>query len=153
MGFNGSIVASGRAHAVVVATGERTELDQIAGQMRETGVFSSPLQERMDKFAHIIGLMILIAVAAIPEGLAVVLTVALALGVRRMADRNATIRRLPAVETVGSMTLIGSDKTGTLTENQMLVEQVWAVDDRYVFEEEGLPDDPRDADERKPPGT
>jgi magnesium-transporting ATPase (P-type) len=178
MGFNGSVVASGRARGVVVATGERTELGQIAEQMRETEELTSPLQERMDRFAHIIGLIIAVsvvltvilglllgetftamlsvaaalAVAAIPEGLPVVLTVALALGVRRMADRNAIIRRLPAVETLGSTTLIGSDKTGTLTENRMSVEQLWTVDERHVFEEEGLPDDPREAERREPPG-
>ena len=178
MGFNGSIVASGRARGVVVATGERTELGQIAEQVRETEELRSPLQERMDSFAHIIGVIIAVsvvltvllglalggtfaemlsvaaalAVAAVPEGLPVVLTVALALGVRRMADRNAIIRRLPAVETLGSTTLIGSDKTGTLTRNQMSVEQLWSVDQQRVFDEEGVPDDPREAQSREVPG-
>ncbi len=178
MGFNGSIVASGRARGVVVATGERTELGQIAEQVRETEELRSPLQDRMDSFAHIIGAIIAVsvvltvllglalggtfaemlsvaaalAVAAVPEGLPVVLTVALALGVRRMADRNAIIRRLPAVETLGSTTLIGSDKTGTLTRNQMSVEQLWSIDDRRVFSDEDLPDDPREAEARGVPG-
>jgi magnesium-transporting ATPase (P-type) len=179
MGFSGSIVASGRASGIVVATGEDSELGQIAEQMRETEELTSPLQERMDRFAKIIGVVIVgsavltvglglllghslddmlsvaaaVAVAAVPEGLPVVLTVALALGVRRMADRNAIIRRLPAVETLGSTTIIGSDKTGTLTRNQMSVEELWSTDRHRVLAQEGLPTDPRDADPRDVPGA
>jgi Ca2+-transporting ATPase len=150
MAYSGSIVSRGRATGIVVATGDRTELGRIAEEVRGTAVLESPLQERMRRFAHLIGAVIVVAaaltfalglllgedlremirtaaalaVAAIPEGLPIVLTVALALGVRRMARRNAIVRHLPAVETLGSTSLIGSDKTGTLTENRMTVEEV-----------------------------
>jgi magnesium-transporting ATPase (P-type) len=174
--FSGSTVTSGRARAVVVATGERTELGQIAEEVREGEDLESPLQERMRRFAHIVGAIIAVsaaltfalgmaldhdademllvaaalAVAAIPEGLPVVLTVALALGVRRMAQRNAIVRRLSAVETLGSTTVIGSDKTGTLTENRMTVRALWVDGEHHGFEE--LPEHPREAEPVDVPG-
>ena len=150
MAHMGSAVTTGRAVGVVVATGADTEIGTIAGQMRETTRAATPLQTRMRHFGNRISIAIVgvsvvvfgigllqgiavtdvfllavaIAVAAIPEGLPIVMTVALAVSVARMADRNAIIRRLPAVETLGSCTVILSDKTGTLTENRMTVQQL-----------------------------
>ncbi len=175
--FDGTAVASGRARGVVVATGQATELGKIAEQMRGAEEITSPLTERMGRFANIIGLIIVVsvlltvgygllvgeplgemllvaaalAVAAIPEALPVVLTVALALGVQRMARRHAIIRRLPAVETLGSTTFIGSDKTGTLTRNEMTVQEVWVAGRTHDLDE--LPEDPRHAETQAPPGS
>jgi magnesium-transporting ATPase (P-type) len=172
MAFTGSTVARGRARGVVVATGRATELGRISERLESAEVPATPLQERMDRFAWIIGAIVVVsaaltfllglafgesasdvllvaaalAVAAVPEGLPVVLTVALALGVRRMAKRNAIVRRLPAVETLGSTTLIGSDKTGTLTENRMTVQQISTPFGRQSLAEDRVPADPRDAE-------
>jgi calcium-translocating P-type ATPase len=155
MAYTGTIVTSGRGRGVVVATGDQTELGTIASEMREAEEPQTPLQQRLERFARIVGVvvvlaallslplgmlrdetladMLLIAVAlavsAIPEGLPVVFTITLAVGVQRMARQNALIRRLPAVETLGSINSIGSDKTGTLTSNRMTVQEVWAGGD------------------------
>lgn len=163
MAYMGTAVASGRARAVVVATGAETQIGLIAGEMRTTERAQTPLQKRMHKFgnrvsvaivlvcavAFVVGLSqgvpasdmfltaVAVAVAAIPEGLPIVMTVALAVCVRRMAKRNAIIRRLPAVETLGSCTVIMSDKTGTLTENRMTVQRVWAGGKRYEVSASG----------------
>ena len=152
----GTAVTRGRGTGVVVATGQRTELGRIAQLLEGAGTPRTPLQVRLARFGlHLsiaslaicalvfaagiargesAALMFLtavsLAVAAIPEALPAVVTVALALGARKMAGRNALVRRLPAVETLGSVTVICSDKTGTLTQNRMHVDALWAAGER-----------------------
>ncbi|HHB12686.1 MAG TPA: HAD family hydrolase, partial [Chromatiales bacterium] len=151
LAFAGTLVVAGQGEGVVVATGEETELGRISTMMREVRTLTTPLLRQMRRFgkrltwvillmsalAFVFGIglrqmpvsdMFLIAVglavAAIPEGLPAILTITLAIGVQRMARRNAIIRRLPAVETLGAVSVICTDKTGTLTRNEMTVRRV-----------------------------
>lgn len=159
--FMGTIVVSGRARGVVVETGSNTVLGKIAKEVKEAGIVKAPLQEKIHGFAKAIGIIVLgastllflvglligesvkdmfmtavaAAVATIPEGLPIVVTIAMAVGVARMARQNAIIRKLPAVETLGSTTVIGSDKTGTLTKNEMTVKLIY--DGKDIYEVEG----------------
>lgn len=150
MAFMGTSISRGRAKAVVVTTGMDTVMGQIAKMMKNTERSMTPLQTRLDQLGKILIIICLavcamvtalgiwrgesvlvmlmagisLAVAAIPEGLPAIVTVVLALGVQRMAKRNAIIRKLPAVETLGCTTIICSDKTGTITQNKMTVRRM-----------------------------
>lgn len=162
--YKGSTVVNGRGKAIVTATGMETEMGKIAGLLNSDETQKTPLQKRLNQLGKRISLIALaaaafvffigemqgepmldmfitaisLAVAAVPETLTVIVTLTLAYGVQKMAQKNAIIRRLPAVETLGSANVICSDKTGTLTQNKMRVRRVWTHGDSVVDTEEGM---------------
>jgi magnesium-transporting ATPase (P-type) len=167
MAYSGTVVTYGRGTGVVVATGKSTEIGRISQMLADVESLTTPLLARMDTFARWLTVAILVLaggtfalgyfhrdysavemfmaavgliVAAIPEGLPAIITITLAIGVQRMARRNAIIRRLPAVETLGAVTVICSDKTGTLTRNEMTVQAV--VTAEHLFAVGGVGYDP-----------
>ena len=166
----GTVVTYGRGQAIVAQTGMHTELGNIANMIQAVGQEETPLQRRLDQLGKslavaALGLVIIVfllgllrgenlrvlfltgislAVAAVPEGLPAVVTIALALGAQRMLDRRALIRKLPAVEGLGSVTVICSDKTGTLTENRMTVTVLDVAGHRFDLVEELRRDGDRD---------
>ncbi len=158
MAYSGTMLASGRLTGVVVATGKKTEIGRISELVSGVENLGTPLLRKIDRFSRRLSIVIVLlsagvfvlgyfllglpaqdlfmvvvglAVAAIPEGLPAIMTITLALGVQRMAKRNAIVRKLPSVETLGSVTVICSDKTGTLTRNEMTVSKVAAAGNVY----------------------
>ncbi len=167
MAYSGTVVTYGQGSGVVVATGAATEIGRINAMLSEVETLSTPLLQRMDEFARWLTVVILVvcaavfafgalvwgfdagemfmaavglAVSAIPEGLPAIITITLAIGVERMARRKAIIRQLPAVETLGAVSTICSDKTGTLTLNELIVRSI--VTARGVYDTTGSGYDP-----------
>lgn len=168
MAYSGTLITSGAGRGVVVATGAETEIGRISGMLSRVEVLTTPLVNQMNVFARWLTVLILLiavlllafgyfvghfafgdmfmavvglSVAAIPEGLPAVLTITLAVGVQAMARRNAIVRRLPAIETLGSVSVICTDKTGTLTRNEMMVASV--ATSAHAFSIDGTGYEPR----------
>jgi len=164
MAYSGTLVTFGQGTGVVVATGGHSEIGRISTLLAQVEVLSTPLTRQMGEFASRLSFAILaialvaalfgilvhdksleemflsavgLAVAAIPEGLPAIITITLAIGVQRMAGRNAIIRRLPAVETLGSVDVICSDKTGTLTRNEMMVQTLVFAEQSFEVSGDG----------------
>jgi len=161
--FAGTSVTAGKATAIVTATGMNTEIGGIARLLQQTEADQTPLQRRLaelggilvrvclslvavifvlqwlrgGKLVDVLLTSVSLAVAAIPEGLPAVVTVTLAIGMQRMAKRNALIRKLPSVETLGCVTVICTDKTGTLTQNEMTVRKLWVLDRTWRVDGQG----------------
>ena len=167
MVYKSTLITRGRASGVVIATGRATEIGRIADLMRGARVARTPLQQRLAKFSRRIAIVVLaicaivfatgllqgkpvllmfmtalsLAVAAVPEALPAVITLSLGLGARRLGARNALVRRLPAVETLGSVTYICADKTGTLTENRMSLSVLYVAGNEHEGLPSGVPDE------------
>lgn len=173
--YSGTDAVRGRAVAIVVSTGMNTEIGKIAKLIEDVKREETPLQKKLAKLSKAISIVtifiaviiffsgiirgvsplgmfitsIALAVAAIPEGLPAVVTISLAIGVQRMAKRNALVRKLPSVETLGSTTVICTDKTGTLTMNEMVVKKIYVdneIIDVYTNSKENFSDEPKDLD-------
>jgi magnesium-transporting ATPase (P-type) len=164
MAFSGTVVVYGKATGVVVSTGAETEIGRINQMISSVEKITTPLLQQIEKFGKWLSVVILLGtgaffafgyffrdysltelflasigliVASIPEGLPAIMTITLAIGVQRMAKRNAIIRRLPSVETLGAVNVICSDKTGTLTRNEMTAKTIITAEKEYKIEGTG----------------
>lgn len=164
MAFSGTLITQGAGRGLVVATGAATEIGRIGGLLAGVDIMTTPLVRQIDEFARWLSVLILmiaglllafgyfiahrnfsdlfmavvgVAVSAIPEGLPAVMTITLAVGVQAMARRNAIVRRLPAIEAIGAVSVICTDKTGTLTRNEMMVVTIATPEGLFTVDGEG----------------